>query len=185
MMDAWIRTKTGKRFFPLQPVAKEIDIEDIAHALSNQCRFAGHVDQFYSVAQHSFLVSKMLQFKGYDDMIQMVGLMHDATEAYLVDMPSPVKEQVSGYKEAEAVLWEQVREKFKLADICQRVKNADIALLVTEARDLMGDPSDWAILQSYKGDYFPEKIVGWLPNKAKLHFLQRWEILQERLEFTR
>jgi hypothetical protein len=80
----WIRTYTGKKFYPLDPRPEEVDIYDIAHALSNLCRYGGHGDKFYSVAQHSVLVSE-------HSGARMWGLLHDAAEAYFCDMAYPVK----------------------------------------------------------------------------------------------
>lgn len=79
---AWILTSTGRQFWPLQPRADEICIEDIAHHLSMQCRFTGATRFHYSVAQHSVLVSQLAP----DGENPLWGLLHDAAEAYLVDV---------------------------------------------------------------------------------------------------
>lgn len=89
----WIRTFTGKRFYPLKPTIEDIDILDIAHALSNQCRFSGHSKWHYSVGQHSVYVSQVVRSLGGSPTDIMWGLLHDASEAYLVDLPTPVKRQ--------------------------------------------------------------------------------------------
>jgi 5'-deoxynucleotidase YfbR-like HD superfamily hydrolase len=145
---SFIRTFTGKRFYPLDPKAEDIDINDIAHSLSNLCRFAGHCSSFYSVAQHSVIVSEVLRDRFLaSPALQLKGLLHDATEAYLVDIPRPVKVSnlMAGYRSAEANLELKVAEKFGLGDIMTtEVKYADMVALVTEARDLMGDPKDWS-----------------------------------------
>ena len=78
----WMQTHSGIQFWPLDPRPEDILIEDIAHALSNQCRFAGHCCFHYSVAQHSVLVSENVPAQD-----AMWGLLHDAGEAYLVDLP--------------------------------------------------------------------------------------------------
>src|SRR6266496_3875421 len=77
---------SGKWFNVFNPKPEDVDIRDIAHALSNQCRFTGHTKEFYSVAQHSVLVST---FCAPEDAAW--GLLHDASEAYLSDIASPVK----------------------------------------------------------------------------------------------
>ena len=82
----WIQTMSGVIFYPLDPRPEEIRIEDIAHALSHQCRFAGHCREFYSVAEHSVRVSRELPQE-----FMLWGLLHDASEAYLVDLPRPIK----------------------------------------------------------------------------------------------
>ena len=88
-------TYTGKEFYPLDPNPADIDIKDIAHALSNCCRFAGHIKSFYSVAQHSVIVSELCEPEN-----ALAGLLHDASEAYLSDIARPVKytEQMEGYR---------------------------------------------------------------------------------------
>jgi len=83
---AFLPTCSGRRVHLLNPSPDEIAIEDIAHALSHACRFAGHVPSYYSVAQHSVLVSELL-----DERTALWGLLHDASEAYLHDLTRPLK----------------------------------------------------------------------------------------------
>src|ERR1017187_10636100 len=78
-----ITTFSGIHFWPLLPNPADIRIEDIAHALSNQCRFAGHAREFYSVAEHSVRVSQLCPPED-----ALWGLLHDASEAYLTDVPA-------------------------------------------------------------------------------------------------
>ena len=82
----WIQTFTGRAFYVLDPRPEDVDIEDIAHALSMQCRFAGHCREFYSVAQHSVTASWLVPPED-----ALWGLLHDAAEAYVVDLPRPIK----------------------------------------------------------------------------------------------
>jgi 5'-deoxynucleotidase YfbR-like HD superfamily hydrolase len=93
---SWIQTYTGKPFWPLEPELGEIDIVDIAHALSMQCRYSGHTKRFYSVAEHSVHISNSVSPEN-----ALWGLLHDASEAYLVDIPRPLKPYLPQYKEAE------------------------------------------------------------------------------------
>lgn len=76
-------TFTGRRIDTLAPDPCEIEIDDIAHSLAQQCRFLGHTDGFYSVAQHSVLVSGFVP-----DRDALWGLLHDAAEAYVCDLPA-------------------------------------------------------------------------------------------------
>lgn len=94
-----IRTFTGKYIDPFNPKVEDICIEDIAHALSMIPRFGGHLPVFYSVAEHSMKVLDKLIFQPVH--IQLEGLLHDASEAYLLDIPSPIKARIPQYKEAE------------------------------------------------------------------------------------
>ena len=167
---AWIRTFTGKKFFPLGPDFGEFDIEDIAHALSNQCRFSGHVRFFYSVAQHCVNVSyEVPEVDAYE------ALMHDASEAYLQDMPTPIKMMMPEYKKAEKVLETAIEAHFGLImddDARINIRAADLKLLATEARDLMGNPQDWESLQGLVPCTY--KIVPASPAVAKAAFLDRY-----------
>jgi hypothetical protein len=139
----WIQTYTGRQFWPLDPRAAEIDIDDIAHALSNLCRYSGHTERFYSVAEHSVYVSHIVPPE-----FAMWGLLHDATEAYLVDLPRPLKRYSAMgdlYREIEGRLMVAICEHFGLGmpePPC--VKQADDVLLMTEKRDLMKTaPAKW------------------------------------------
>lgn len=102
-----IRTFTGQYVNPLNPDPDTICIDDIAHALSQICRFGGHLPYFYSVADHSLAVSYSLPAEHV-----LAGLLHDASEAYLCDIPSPVKRMITGYAEAEDRLMKVIAEKF-------------------------------------------------------------------------
>src|ERR1017187_3227299 len=138
MSDAWIQTFTGRTFPILEPSAEDIDIKDIAHALSNLCRFAGHTSIFYSVAQHSVMVSQNVQ-----PQFSLAGLLHDAPEAYCVDVPRPLKHSgfLDGYAVIEDRIWEAISKKYGLPLMLDPdVKRADNVLLFTEQRDLMSRP---------------------------------------------
>jgi uncharacterized protein len=165
----WIQTHTGRRFNPLKPNPDAIVIQDIAHALSMQCRFSGHSKEFYSVAQHCVLVSYIC-----DHNDALWGLMHDATEAYLVDVPRPLKRsgKFQAYIEFEAVMQEAICRRFALPfKEPPSVKEADTVLLATEARDLMSPlHSDW----QQPRDPLPFKIEPWDHNKAKDMFMKRF-----------
>ena len=103
-----IRTFTGIYMNVFEPTPEMICIEDIAHALSNQCRFGGHLPEFYSVAQHSTRCCDAAIPK-----YKIEALLHDASEAYLLDIPSPIKKNLSNYHEIEHRLMMLIAEKFK------------------------------------------------------------------------
>jgi hypothetical protein len=125
----WIQTFSGVEFYPFDPLPSEILIEDIAHALSMQCRYAGHVRRFYSVAEHCVRVAELLPIED-----RLWGLLHDASEAYLVDLPRPIKRHSEIgrlYREAEAVLMESICDRFNLAPVePDSVGVADKAMLL-------------------------------------------------------
>ena len=162
----WIATYTGRRIEPLKPDYNEIDPMDIAHSLANQCRFTGHTREFYSTAQHSYLVSTIVPAED-----ALWGLLHDASEAYISDIARPVKRQPEFepfYKAAEDTLMAAVCERFGLpVQMPASVKEADDMLLRAEQRDLMpNDPT--------AGPIYEDKIIPWSPTKAKTMFLERY-----------
>lgn len=165
----WIQTYSGRRFCPTNPNPDAIVIQDIAHALSMQCRFSGHVRKFYSVAQHSVLVSYVC-----DAADAMWGLLHDASEAYLVDVPRPLKQsgKFGAYIEFEKQMQLAVCKRFGLPEKePPSVKTADTILLSTEARDLMSPlHPDWR----NRCDPLPFKIEALPPDKAKDLFMKRF-----------
>lgn len=164
----WIQTFTGIIFWPLDPRPEEIRIEDIAHALSMQCRFGGHCKTFYSVAEHSVRVSRELP-----QPLRLWGLLHDAAEAYLIDLPRPLKrfsEMGRLYLEIEDRLMVTVCERFGLP-LSQppEVKRMDTRLLVTEKRDLMTvEPKPWEDTEEPLRDI----IKPWMPWFAEDEFLR-------------
>lgn len=106
-VDRSIRTISGQYVNVFDPNPDTLLIEDIAHALSNQCRFGGHLPRFYSVAQHSYLC-----YKTAPENEKFNALMHDASEAYLLDFPSPIKMEIQQYKEIEDNLMTVLAKKF-------------------------------------------------------------------------
>lgn len=109
-----IDTRTGGRITPLEADPDALSLDDIAHALSHLTRFAGQGAEFYSVARHSVHVSYEVEARGGSRDAIRWGLLHDATEAYLADVPAPVKRSLPGYTRAEADLAEVVREAFEI-----------------------------------------------------------------------
>jgi len=173
----WFESRTGKKIFPMHPDPQMVDIEDIGHSLANICRFGGHCREFYSVAQHSVMVSALVP-----DHLAMHGLMHDAAEAYVGDMVRPLKAQLDQYNELEhewmraiymklcPELYDQLTE-----DDHNEIKEADNRALMYEASHLIQSRGkDWEI------DAYP-LIMPWVaydPVTAKKAFLRRWFTLQ-------
>lgn len=175
-LDPWIQTYSGKRFTPTNPQVEAIVIQDIAHSLSMQCRFSGHVSEFYSVAQHSVLVSYICNFED-----ALWGLLHDGSEAFLVDVPSPLKKSLDfkTYRDCESKVQNAICKRFGLSiDEPPSVKKADRKLLATEARDLLKNlRSDW----HYPVEPLAIKIDPWDPKTAEANFLKRFnELINER-----
>jgi hypothetical protein len=177
MLEPWIETHSGKKMYFLDPTPEMIDIDDIAHSLSLQCRFSGHTSQFYSVAEHSVNVAAELA-----DEVQLQGLLHDASEAYLLDVPSPVKQYLGGYKEMEEKLMKAIFAKFGVKwPMSIMVKEADHVMLKREAHVLI--PSKGA---SWVDD-FPtiwesnRVIEAYRPENAKGFFLDWFAYLMKEV----
>lgn len=129
-----ITTISGLRLDLLQPAEDSIHILDIAQGLSLQCRFAGQLAEFYSVAQHSVLVSRLVP-----PADALWGLMHDASEAYTSDVQAPIKHSplMSGFRMIEAGLMKVIARRFGLSEeMPASVKDADQVALATELHDL-------------------------------------------------
>lgn len=169
----WIQTYTGLVMYPLDARPAEICIEDIAHALSNLCRFTGHCRTFYSVAEHSVRVSHIVP-----EVDALWGLLHDATEAYLADMSRPMKRYAEfgiPYRAAEERLMAVIAARFGLkGSMPESVKRADTVLLMTEKRDLMyGCNKPW----EDTAEPLAETIVANDSTEAELWFLEQFAIL--------
>lgn len=175
--ESWIRTFSGVQFNPFEPRPEDVLIEDIAHALSNLCRFGGHCDYFYSVAQHSVYCAQMSTPKH-----KLALLLHDASEAYLVDMPRPIKWHLKEYKRIENAIQEAVRFRFNISTFdFPELHEIDNRVLMTEKRDIMScDKSEW---KTVKVPAYTEEelfITSWQPREAKERFLEMFNELYEQ-----
>lgn len=165
--EAWIQTYTGRKFYPLAPKPEDVCLEDIAHALSMKCRYGGHVLWFYSVAQHSCMAAHLCK------EAPAWGLLHDAAEAYLVDLARPLKPHMRGFEEAEERLLRVIAKRFGLAwPMPAPVHDVDVQLLVTERRDLLprNAPKWGPEFDAIKP--LERRIVPWTPEFAKAVFLE-------------
>lgn len=170
----WIRTFTGRRFYPLDPRPEEVCAIDIAHALSMQCRYAGHSRWHFSVAQHSVLVSEAVERNHARDCFASTllwALLHDAAEAYVLDIPRPLKQAMPEFQAAEKKVLAAICDAFDLPhEEPAIVKRIDTAILADEAKVLMGDPQDWNLPEPALGIYINE----WKPKQAEMLFLKRF-----------
>jgi len=199
--EAWIQTFTGKKFYPFDPRPEDVDLRDIAHALSLLCRFNGHSECFYSVAEHSIRASRLLclyptkycpvqpgddgtpdnNILGAD--LRLAVILHDAAEAYISDLPRPIKQQIPDFQELDHKISAAIAEAFEFdAELFSHpiIKKIDMAMLATELRDLMKLPTDpWMISEP------PVKIEAIIPydsKQAEKLFLDEARTWQTRLE---
>jgi hypothetical protein len=172
---SYIRTASGRKFDFVNIEANEILIDDIAHALSHVNRFTGHTRIAYSVAQHSVMVSRIVPVEH-----ALAGLLHDATEAYLGDVSTPLKQLLPEYKALEARVEAHVLGTFGLPAILPKaVKHADLVMLATEKRDLMPRPIEgpetWRILEGIEP--LPMHLAPLPAASARSLFLERFREL--------
>lgn len=193
----WIQTRCGVRLHILDTRPEDFKIEDIAHALSNQCRFAGHTRTFYSVAEHSVRVALAVEAKlivhpvteaflemgmlDHEFIRQLCysALMHDASDAYMLDMPRPFKylPEFKVYKDIEHDVMSKMASAMNFSYPKPSVVGwADNVLLGTEARDLFSFNLDnW----NDRYEKLPGKIRPWSPAKAKRRFLDLYYKLNQ------
>lgn len=171
----WMMTFTGRQVLPLALTPSDIDIIDIAHGTSMQCRYNGHVNDFYSVAEHCVHISAAILLATGDKTLALQGLVHDAGEAYTGDMIRPMKNSLKRFYEP----WKDVEDANEKA-ICEAlgvpypfdpiVKEYDKRIIVNEKTHLFGPnkPWDW--------DYQPLDILirCWTPKRAKLAYIAQW-----------
>jgi 5'-nucleotidase len=171
--NGWMWTYSGKQYWPLDPRVEDVCIGDIAHGLSLLCRYAGQTNWFYSVAEHSILVSLMVPPE-----LALEGLLHDATEAYLSDVVRPFKKGLLDYKHWERHNDQVIRERFRLPFAEHPlVKQADNNILHTEYRALM-KPFPEELWVSIPGTLDPTiRLFLWPPQVAEIAFLNRYRAL--------
>ena len=173
-------------FAPIGDIIKVINLRDIARALSNQCRYNGQVVRYYSVAQHSVLVSRILGKADYGIEVRLAGLLHDSAEAYLGDIVGPLKKRIVGLHGPDGVTvpFDDIEEKLLSAilfvvggkSLCETynehmnaIKHADLIALSTENRDLrppcavtsrkLPEPIKKAIYARHSGEAFSQFVA--------------------------
>lgn len=160
-----------------------LTIEDVASSLSKTCRFGGHCLSFYSVAQHSVLVSEIVP-----EEFAFQALLHDASEAILHDMTSPLKKMLPDYQKLEKKIEQFICETFNVPLVMPAIiKAADLRALATEKRDLMPKNSDPEVWGQFLDGIIPDsrKIAPMLPRQAEVLFLERAEMLLTKEELRR
>ena len=169
MTDPWHQTYTGRRVNALDMRPDDVDILDIAHSLSHTCRYKGHSSKFFSVAEHSVYVSRIVP--------SLEALLHDAAEAYspFGDVPRPYKHLFPFVGEVEAKIEAIIAYHFGLEwPWPVGVKVADAMLLADEKAVLMRPGHDWQLPYPGAGT----AIACWSPMRAEYEFLKRFKELE-------
>ena len=183
-MQTYIRTKSGRHFEYLNPKADSIDITDIAHALSQLCRFSGQSPVFYSVAQHSVYTSQLceLAFPGKTELA-LAALLHDATEAYMNDVPLPLKNILPEYTKLEDKICKLIYKRFGIPQMkYSDVKLYDRQALYGEFVDIIKICPPFEIMS-----FHPEIMPGlaWSSAEAEVKFLSKFISLTEELNVNK
>lgn len=167
----FITTYSGAKFFVEECNIWDIPIVDIAHALSMNCRFNGHLKEFYSVAEHSVIVSRLVP-----EEYALWGLLHDATEAFVPDMPRPFKKLIYGFKKFEDTLANNIAKHFNMPwPMPDEVHYIDTHIVGDEARRFFPDIPDWVWLYDrVAGDSL---FYGLPPKLAEDEFMERFNEL--------
>lgn len=175
-MSSEIVTYTGRVVDPLNLDPSKVNVIDIAHSLSLQCRFTGHVKWHYSVGQHSVLCADFGRERGLDEHKQLALLLHDASETYCADLARPVKHAAGlgdAYRAVEDAIQAIIADKYELPyPFDPFVHQIDNALLLAEQRQLM--PRFRHIDSRLK---YPYRIERWTPEHTESEFLDRYEEL--------
>ena len=166
--EKWLSTLHVTKFHFLDPSDDEIDIRDIAHALAFTCRYGGHIPVYYSVAEHCIRGLPYIS-----DADKLPWLLHDAEEAYIPDIPRPIKECSPEIKWLGEDLRKKILKRFKAEKAnWKKIRMVDDAMLMTEAKIFGFDISDWELCDVGTLDAVTKETVGWDPTTAENLFLK-------------
>lgn len=174
---SWLGTGSGKRIDLINPDPSQFDLHDIALALSRTPRFNGHTNKPWSVLQHSMAVAKLVA-KEY----QLQAILHDASEAYICDVPSPMKRLLGqAYYDVEKRIQVAIGKKFgcELNKLPQCVKTADMIMLMTEHEALQDTRLEWEF--DYSDGLRAHGLINTIPNDIDLF---KRTVLQLQLDQT-
>lgn len=181
--NAWIWSKNNRKLSLLHYSVDDVDVDEIAHALSNTCRFGGHSSSFYSVAEHCIIMAQLILESQGDctecgRKLALSGLLHDASEYILTDVPKPFKGLMPEYEVHEARIQGVIDEAFGTNSKHPLVKTLDKQLVISEAIELFDSPewiADWPV-EPLKG--FGEKYLAkYDPQEAYFAFMEMYEAL--------
>lgn len=169
-MGGWVNV------MDLQP--EDVNPLDIAHALSQICRYTGHTNRFYSVGEHCILVHDYMMSVGHSEQECLDGLMHDSDECYLVDLPSPIKHYINGFGDAFKAAAKEIQKviavRFHLTyPEPPIIKEYDVRLRENELTTLF--PRLDSVHRHFYGDQLPVTIRNLSPVETEFEFLCRLE----------
>ena len=173
----WIQTFSGGQFWPLDPRLEELNIIDIAAALSKECRYGGHCLRFYTVAEHSELMRRAAAERGYSLRDQRAASLHDASEGLgLRDMPRPIKRDIANYQEIENRIMRVVATRFDFDwPIPPHIKELDEMIgLAEEAQNMAPKPAEWRtkIHDFQASTALDVRLQFWSPDQAFAEFMR-------------
>lgn len=177
----WIQTYVGIRFHPLDPRQQDICHEDIAHALSLLCRYNGHGSKFYSVAEHCSILAHHVWLNTRNKRLAFAALMHDAAEAYIGDLPRPLKYMLPQYQEVERKIEAVIFETYDIhPNELEYVKTLDRRMLIDERSVLFPRPLEWEAVKDLEPLGVAERIYGFDSNFAEQRFLHLYQSFVHR-----
>jgi 5'-deoxynucleotidase YfbR-like HD superfamily hydrolase len=183
-MDDGIALLSGAMFNYNKPEESGVTVDDLATALSNVCRFSGHLPRFYSVAQHLVNTSRIVAPE-----FAFTALMHDTAEAFTNDLPTPLKAALPVFKELETKIEAAMSNKFGFQfPYPPEVKLADTQMLLLEKNYVKEDDNVWEYYRDVEFEHLRDTVDldSWQPRRAKREWMERFEELNnERLESLR
>jgi hypothetical protein len=177
--DNWISLLSGARMNYHKPEESDVTIEDIASALSNNCRFSGHLPRFYSIAQHLVNTSRIVEPE-----FAFTALMHDTAEAFTNDLPTPLKWEFPVFKELETKIESAMSKRFGFQfPYPPEIKIADTHMLILEKFYVKEDNTVWPAYEEWTKKKVAKLLPlvdldSWQPRRAKREFLERYYELQ-------
>lgn len=169
--DAWIETYSGIKFNVFDPKSADVNILDIAHALSMCTRFNGHLCKYYSVAEHSWIISQVLPQEH-----KLAGLLHDASEAYLSDIPRPIKYMLPEVKEIDTKVSDVILQKYGIHSVPDTVHLLDRQMCLAEAEASNMNTGDWDENHDQFG-HIKVDLRWWNWRTARFMFIERFHNL--------
>lgn len=176
--NAWIWSKNGNKLSIINLKPDDIDIDEIAHALGNTCRFGGHCSHFYSVAEHCVIMAHLMHALGHGPDVVLASLLHDASEYMLTDVPKPYKTVMPEYERYENIVMDAICVAYGVdVDHCA-IHRLDKEMVVSEANELFIDP-EWTKTFGYEpiNDFAHRYLAKYAPEEASFAFKEMYECI--------